>query len=214
MKALVFTAPEAAVLTDWPEPEAGPEEVVIRPLTAGICAGDLQHYAGRNPYTRYPLIGGHEVCGVVERTGPKVTRVRPGDTVVIEPVVGCGRCYPCSIGRPNCCMNFCLIGLHRPGGFAERTLVPERNLHRVPEGLDPVTASFAEPLTIGLHACRRANVQPRELVVVLGAGPIGLAIVEAARVRGTSIPDASPSRGSWEPRRCRPTMPCFRPCWP
>jgi threonine dehydrogenase-like Zn-dependent dehydrogenase len=75
-------------------------------------------------------------------------------------------------------MNFCLIGLHRPGGFAELCLAPEQNIHRVPAGLDPVTASFAEPLTIGIHACRRGEVQAGEYCVIIGAGPIGLAILE------------------------------------
>jgi L-gulonate 5-dehydrogenase len=168
-------------------PKCGPGDVIIRPIAAGICAGDMQHYSGRNPYTTYPLVCGHEVCGVVTEVGAEVRRCRRDDLVVIEPVVGCGRCHPCRHGKPNCCMNFCLIGLHRPGGYAEWCVAPEANVHAIPPGLDPVTASFAEPLTIGLQACRRGAVAQGDYCLVLGAGPIGLAILEVARLRGARV---------------------------
>jgi L-gulonate 5-dehydrogenase len=187
MRALVLEDVRRMKLGDWPEPHCGPTDVILRPLAVGICAGDMQHYLGRNPYTKYPLIGGHEICGVVSETGASVLRVKRGDLVVIEPVVGCGRCYPCRHGKPNCCVNFCLIGLHRPGGFAELCLAPEQNVHRVPVGVDAVTASFAEPLTIGIHACRRGEVKAGEYCLVIGAGPIGLAILEVARHRGARV---------------------------
>ncbi|MGH7946355.1 MAG: zinc-binding alcohol dehydrogenase family protein [Opitutaceae bacterium] len=187
MKALVLSAPEQLAVGEWPTPERGPTDVVVRPVATGVCAGDLHLYAGRSPYAKYPLIGGHEICGEVVETGADVRRCRRGDLVVVEPVVGCGRCYACRHGKPNCCVNFNLIGLHRPGGFAELCLTPEQNIHRVPAGLDVVTASFAEPLTIGLHACRRGNVQGDEYCLILGAGPIGLAILEVAKLRGARV---------------------------
>ena len=187
MRAVILESPHSLKVGDWPTPECGAADVLLRPIAAGICAGDLHLFAGRNPYAKYPLIGGHEVCGEVVQVGVDVAHVRGGDLVVIEPVVGCGECYPCRMGKHNCCMNFCLIGLHRPGGYADLTLAPAANIHLVPHGLDPVTASFAEPLTIGIHACRRADVKPGELVLVLGAGPIGLAILEAAQVRGARV---------------------------
>lgn len=172
---------------EWPTPAPGRRDVLIRPKASGICAGDMYLYAGKNPYAKYPLIGGHEVCGVVTAVGDDVSRVKPGDLVVIEPVIGCGTCYPCRIGKPNCCVNFQLIGLHRPGGYADFVLAPEANIHRVPNRVSPVMASFAEPLTIGLHACRRGNVEQGEYTLILGAGPIGLAILEVAKVRGARV---------------------------
>lgn len=184
MKALVLDAPEKLRLGDWPTPKCGAGELIIRPIAAGICAGDMQHYSGRNPYTKYPLVCGHEVCGTVTEVGAIVSRFKHGDLVVIEPVVGCGHCYSCRHGKPNCCMNFCLIGLHRPGGYADLCLAPEQNVHAVPSGLDPVTASFAEPLAIGIQACRRGQVAAGEYCLILGAGPIGLAILEIAKLRG------------------------------
>lgn len=187
MKALVLEAPQRLKVGDWPTPHCGSNDVVIRPIAAGICAGDLYLYGGRNPYAKYPLIGGHEVCGEVAEVGDDVRRFKRGDRVVIEPVVGCGHCHPCRHGKHNCCVNFCLIGLHRPGGYAEFTLAPERNVHVVPPGLDAVTASFAEPLTIGIHACRRAQVTAGEYTLILGAGPIGLAVLEIAKLRGAHV---------------------------
>jgi len=187
MKALVLDAPEQLKVGDWPAPRCGPGDVVIRPIAAGICAGDMQHYAGRNPYTKYPLICGHEVCGTVVEAGADVSRFKCSDLVVIEPVVGCGHCYSCRHGNPNCCMNFCLIGLHRPGGYADLCVAPEQNVHAVPAGLDPVTASFAEPLTIGIQACRRGSVAAGDYCLILGAGPIGLAILEIAKLRGARV---------------------------
>jgi L-gulonate 5-dehydrogenase len=187
MKALVLDAPQRLRIGDWPAPRCGPTDVILKPIAAGICAGDMQHYAGMNPYTTYPLVCGHEVCGTVTEVGANVSRFKRGDLVVIEPVVGCGHCYSCRHGKPNCCMNFCLIGLHRPGGYADLCLVPEQNVHAVPAGLDPVTASFAEPLTIGIHACRRGDVSSGEYCLILGAGPIGLAILEIARLRGARV---------------------------
>ncbi len=179
MKALVLEAPQKLSVTQWPTPKCGAGDVLIRPIAAGICAGDQYLYAGRNPYAKYPLIGGHEVCGEVTEVGWDVRRFKRGDLVVIEPVVGCGRCYSCRHGKPNC--------LHRPGGYAELCVAPENNVHAVPAGLDPVTASFAEPLTIGLQACRRGEVAAGEYCLVLGAGPIGLAILEIARLRGARV---------------------------
>lgn len=187
MKALVLEAPLRLSIGRWPDPAPGPDDVVIRPIAAGICAGDMQHYGGRNPYTTYPLVCGHEVCGDIVEVGAQVDRFRVGDRVVIEPVVGCGTCYPCRHGKPNCCSNFCLIGLHRPGGYAEWCVAPQANVHRIPEGLDPVVASFAEPLTIGIHACRRAAVTAAEYCLILGAGPIGLALLECAKLRGARV---------------------------
>jgi len=187
MKALVLHAPQQLTVGEWPTPQCSAHDVLIRPIATGICAGDMQHYGGRNPYTKYPLIGGHEVCGEIVEVGSDVKQFKRGDRVVIEPVVGCGRCYPCRHGKPNCCANFCLIGLHRPGGYAELCVAPEANIHAVPAGLDPVIASFAEPLTIGIHACRRGEVNAGEYCLVLGAGPIGLAILEIARLRGARV---------------------------
>jgi len=187
MRAAIFHAPYDVRLGEHDTPQAGPGEVVAAVRAAGICAGDMYLYLGKNPYATYPVIGGHEIAGEVVAAGPGVTGLAAGDAVVIEPFIGCGRCYPCRIGKHNCCANLQIIGNHLPGGYAEHVLAPAANVHRVPAGLSPLAASFAEPVAIGVQACRRGAVAEGEYVVILGAGPIGLALVEVARARGARV---------------------------
>jgi L-gulonate 5-dehydrogenase len=187
MRAVIFDAPHRMRLAEWPTPEPGPDDVIVAVSAAGICAGDLYIYSGKNPYTQYPIIGGHEICGTVAAAGANIKTFKKNQLVVIEPFLSCGSCYPCRIGKPNCCVNLQIIGVHRAGGYAEYVLAPASNLHPVPEGVTPFMASFAEPITIGIHACRRGQISAGEYVLVLGCGPIGLAIIEVALNRGAHV---------------------------
>ncbi len=184
MKAVIFDAPGSVRLGEQPTPVLKPGETLVRVAAAGICAGDLYIFQGRNPYAVYPIVGGHEIAGVVEAIDDRVTGVLPGDRVVIEPFLGCGTCYPCRAGKPNCCARLRIIGVHQAGGFAELVAAPADRLHPVPAGLPITAACLAEPLAIGVQACRRGHLQSGEQVVVLGCGPIGLAIVEVALALG------------------------------
>jgi threonine dehydrogenase-like Zn-dependent dehydrogenase len=116
--------------------------------------------------------------------------------VVVEPFIGCGQCYACRVGRSNCCSRLQIIGAHRPGGFAEVVVAPARLVHQVPDGLSLPTASFAEPIAIAVQACRRGQVAAGDDVLLLGCGPIGLAIIEVARARGARVVacDINPAR--------------------
>ena len=154
-------------------PVPGSDEVLVKVKAAGICAGDLYIFQGKNPYAKYPVIGGHEICGE-----------RDGKLIVVEPFLGCGKCYPCRIGKSNCCADLKVLGVHRDGGYADYMIAPRCNIHPVPAGLSPLWASFAEPLAIGVQSCRRGAVSAGELVLILGAGPIGLALIEVARAKG------------------------------
>ncbi len=167
MKAAIFDAPFQMHVGPWQQPEPGPNEVVVAVKAAGICAGDMHIYSGKSPYAEFPIIGGHEICGAVANTGGKVSDFEAGQLVVVEPFLSCGTCYPCRIGKPNCCARLQIIGVHRPGGYAEYVLVPATHLHAVPANLTPFWAAFAEPVTIGIHACRRAQILPSEYVLVL-----------------------------------------------
>jgi threonine dehydrogenase-like Zn-dependent dehydrogenase len=120
----------------------------------------------------------------VAEVGAGVHGLRPGLPVVVEPFIGCGHCYPCRVGKSNCCANLQIIGVHRPGGFAEYVTAPAANIHPVPPGISALFASFAEPVAIGVQACRRGEVSAGEYVLILGCGPIGLALIEVARARG------------------------------
>lgn len=187
MRAVVMHEPGSIGVTEWPTPQPGAGEVLVAVAATGICAGDLYVYLGKNPYVRYPQICGHEIAGWVAAVGPDVDGLTPGTPVVVEPFIGCGTCYPCRVGRPNCCRRLEIIGLHRPGGFAEYVVAPVRNVHRVPEGLEPERAALTEPVAIAVHACRRGAVGPDDLVLVLGCGPIGLALIEVAQARGARV---------------------------
>jgi L-gulonate 5-dehydrogenase len=153
-------------------------------------------YTGKNPYVSYPRIGCHEIAGVVEAYGEGASGPAAGSRVVVDPFIGCGKCYPCRIGKRNCCANLQIVGVHREGGFADFVSVPAGNIVPVPENLSDFEAAFAEPVAIGVQGCRRGQVTGDDVVLVLGAGPIGLAIVEVARARGAKVyaTDLSPER--------------------
>ena len=187
MQAAVFDSSFDIKLKDVTRAEPGRGEVEVRVKAAGLCAGDLYIYLGKNPYVTFPRVGGHEIAGVISAVGPGVRGVAVGERVVVDPFIGCGHCYPCRIGKRNCCANLSIIGVHRDGGFAERVIAPAANLHRIPAGMSDFEASFAEPVAIGVQACRRGEVKAQDRVLVLGAGPIGLAIVEVARARGAEV---------------------------
>jgi threonine dehydrogenase-like Zn-dependent dehydrogenase len=187
MRAAIMNAPGDMSVGEWTSPRPGPGEALVRVGAAGVCAGDLYFYLGRNPYARYPQVCGHEIAGTVEEVGEGVTGLSPGDPVVVEPFLGCGTCYPCRIGKSNCCANLRIIGVHLPGGYAERLTAPATHVHRVPAGLSMTWASFAEPVAIGVQSCRRGAVTADDHVLILGCGPIGLALIEVARARGARV---------------------------
>lgn len=180
-------APRSMRLGSWDTPQAKAGQVRVRVGAAGICAGDMHIYKGSNPYAVYPVIGGHEIAGIVDEVGEGVSGFSPGQRVVVEPFIGCGHCYPCRVGKSNCCMNLRIIGVHQPGGFAEWVLAPAKNIHPVPNGLSLVWASFAEPIAIAVQAARRGGVQSGEEVLVLGCGPIGLALIEVLQAYGAKV---------------------------
>jgi L-gulonate 5-dehydrogenase len=171
----------------WEAPTPDADEVVVQVKATGICAGDLYIYQGRNPYAQYPIIGGHEIAGYVRDAGRGVSGILAGELVVVEPFIGCGRCYACRAGKPNCCVNLRIIGVHQAGGFADYVVAPAKNIHRVPAGLTPTWASFAEPIAIGVQAARRGDVHETDTVLILGAGPIGLALIEVAQAKGAKV---------------------------
>lgn len=187
MRAVLMNAPYQIEIIQRDAPRPGPGEVAVAVQATGICAGDMYIYLGKNPYVVYPQVGGHEIAGTVAEVGSGVTQVQIGERVVVEPFIGCGQCYPCRVGKSNCCARLQIIGVHRAGGFAESVTAPMQNIHRVPAGLSPLFASFAEPVAIGVQACRRGEVTANDTVLILGCGPIGLALIEVARARGAQV---------------------------
>src|SRR4051812_19049951 len=117
MRAAIFDAPRKMRVGDWDTPRPGAGQVLVAVKAAGICAGDMYIYEGRNPYAIYPMVGGHEICGTVAEVGGGVHGLAEGQMVVVEPFLGCGKCYPCRVGKSNCCSNLRIIGVHQPGGY-------------------------------------------------------------------------------------------------
>lgn len=186
MRAAIMKAPFDMEVGTWDTPSPGPGEVLVSVGAAGICAGDMYFYLGKNPYAVYPQICGHEIAGTVAEVGQGVAGLEPGTPVVVEPFIGCGDCYPCRVGKSNCCTRLQIIGVHRPGGYADYLTAPANLVHVVPANLSLAFASFAEPVAIGVQACRRGDIG-QEYVLVLGCGPIGLAVIEVAKARGAQI---------------------------
>lgn len=167
----------------------------MRPEAVGICGSDFHLYSGdvgalSGVRDFYPRIQGHEVSAVVTDPGDAKT-VTGGDRVAIWPLLPCGGCFPCRVGRPNVCVRFRLIGVHADGGLAERLEVPASLVFGVGD-LDPDCTAFAEPASIAVHALVRGGLQAGEQVVVFGAGPIGLATVLAAAHAGARVLSVDP----------------------
>lgn len=179
MQAVVVKEPGAVevVRTELGPLAAGHARVAL--IQGGVCGSDLAAYLGTSPMVRYPRVIGHELVGEVVETGPDADAWL-GKTVVVEPMLPCGRCYPCRIGRYNACVDLKVMGVHVDGGLSQLFDVPVANLHEVPQGMSPDVAVLAEPLTIGLQAVSRPKVSQGDRVLIFGAGPIGLLALQAA----------------------------------
>lgn len=182
MVAVVVEEPRRLALVQEPEETPGPGEVQVRIARAGICGSDIHILHGSNPFARYPRIIGHEMAGHVSAVGAGVTVVAVGDQVVIDPVIACGHCYPCRIGRPNVCGNLQVIGVHRDGGFRQSMVVPEANALKVSPRLSPALAALAEPLSIAANVTSRAGISADDTVLIFGAGTVGLTVLQVAKM--------------------------------
>jgi L-gulonate 5-dehydrogenase len=163
-------------------PKAG--EVLLQVKRAGICGSDLHILHGSNPFARYPRIIGHEFAGTVEAIGPDVTAVSVGDRVVVDPVVSCGHCYACRVGRSNVCGNLEVFGVHRDGGFRDRLLVPATNCVKVPDSMPFDVAALAEPFSIAANVLSRTGIGPDDTVLIYGAGTVGVTVLQVAKLHG------------------------------
>ncbi len=187
MKALALTAPGYLALIVLPEataPSAGEALVAIRAI--GICGTDISGYLGKMPFIEYPRILGHELGVEVLAVGADVTHLKPGDRCSVEPYLNCGNCHACRQGKTNCCETLQVLGVHCDGGMRERMILPAHKLHPC-NALSFEQLALVETLAIGCHAVNRAVIQADEDVLIIGAGPIGLTVLEFARLTGAAI---------------------------
>lgn len=185
MKAVLFQKPWEAVCIDVPKPQPGPGQALIRIVSAGICGSDIGAYRGTNALVSYPRIIGHELAGIVEQIpADNAAGIQPGDRVVVNPYVYCGHCYPCGLGRTNCCTDLKCLGVHIDGGMAEYFCHPADMLIPLPANVPWDIAPIAEPLVIALHGLHRGELKAGEHAAIIGAGPIGLLVAMAAKALG------------------------------
>jgi L-iditol 2-dehydrogenase len=190
MKAALLTGIRQVEIREIPEPELSRDsDVLVRVVAAGVCGSDVHYYAeGRigDQVVSYPFVVGHECAGTVEKAGPSVRRLKPGDRVAVDPAVVCGACDQCLAGRPNTCRRLLYLGTpgQLSGVFCERLVMPEDNCHRLPPGVSLEEGALVEPLSIAVHGLRLAGEPAPETIAILGAGPIGLSVLLAARAFG------------------------------
>jgi L-iditol 2-dehydrogenase len=192
MKALTLTAYHQFEFGTAPDPEIGPEDVLVSVKACGICGSDIHGMDGSSGRRQPPIIMGHEAAGEISRVGSAVTNWAPGDRVTFDSTVYCGKCPACLDGRMNLCPNRNVLGVscgdyRRHGAFAEYVAVPQHILYRIPEGIPYEQAAFAEPISIALHGVNRVPLRPGDSAVVVGAGLIGLLVIQALKAKGAGM---------------------------
>jgi 2-desacetyl-2-hydroxyethyl bacteriochlorophyllide A dehydrogenase len=188
MRTVILEQPGQFTVTDTAPPPAapGPDEVLARVLTVGICGSDLHAFEGTQPFFTYPRILGHELAVEVLESGSAVADFKPGDRCAVNPYITCGECAACTRGRTNCCAKMRVFGVHSDGGMRDRILLPAKQLYKCAK-LAPAQIPLVETLGVGIHAVGRAKAQPGDRAIVVGAGPIGLSVIEFLRLAGCDI---------------------------
>jgi len=186
MLQIVLDRPGHFVAQEGSEPVPGAGEALVRVHRIGVCGTDLHAFAGRQPFFEYPRILGHELGVEVIEPGGEPGDLRAGDRCAVEPYLTCGRCVACRRGKTNCCTTLQCLGVHTDGGMRPLIAVPAAKLHRSRTlGYDEL--ALIETLGIGAHAVERAQIAPDDFVLVIGAGPIGLSVIQFARLSGATL---------------------------
>lgn len=186
MLEILLQQPGEFVAREGPEPIAKRGEALVRVHRIGVCGTDLGAFAGRQPFFDYPRILGHELGVEVIDPGDEPNGLRPGDRCAVEPYLTCGHCVACRRGKSNCCTSLKCLGVHTDGGMRPLISIPAPKLHRSKQ-LDYEQLALIETLGIGAHAVERAEITRDDFVLVIGAGPIGLSVIQFAVLSGAKI---------------------------
>jgi L-iditol 2-dehydrogenase len=187
LKAVYVEEAYKVAVKDVEIPELSNHDVLIKVKAAGICGSDLHTYKGLHPFRKPPVIIGHELSGEVVKVGQHVKNVKQGDRVTVEPQSGCGDCEYCLTGNVNYCEDRGAPGIGGwYGTMAEYFATPENTVFKLPDGMDFETGALVEPFAVGVHAVRKANIGVGDKVAILGAGPIGLLAMAAAKAAGAT----------------------------
>ncbi|GIP31613.1 zinc-binding dehydrogenase [Paenibacillus sp. J2TS4] len=187
MKTLVYEGNHTLVLKENEVPEVAVGEVLIRVAYTGICGTDMHIWHDGMARVKPPVILGHEFSGVIERTGSPDSAYKPGDRVVVEPLITRGTCPACVTGNYNVCTTLKLIGVDTDGGMAKFVKAPEHKLFRLPNSVSLRHAALVEPLSVGVHMVRTAAIQQGQNVLITGGGPIGLIVASIAKLHGANV---------------------------
>lgn len=183
MKAAVLTRPEEfSIEINYPLPKPGPEEILVQVKACGVCGTDSHIYKG-DYRVQFPVIPGHEFSGIVVEAGEKAY-LQKGDRVTLDPNISDGTCVYCRQGKTHLCENLQALGVNMNGGFAEYCLAPHKQAYRIPDSISFETAAFTEPLACCIHGIDRAEIKLGDSVVILGSGPIGILLMQLARLAG------------------------------
>lgn len=180
MKAIVIDKPYEVEIRDVPMPTVGEGEVLLRVLYVGICGADVASYTGNQPFTTYPRIPGHEFSAEIIEIPENDKGLKKGDVVTCNPYFNCGKCYSCERGHVNCCTDNRTMGVQRDGAFCEYISMPVERIYPG-MGLTAQELALIEPFSISRHAISRAAIRPTDSVLIVGAGPIGLFALLAAK---------------------------------
>lgn len=186
MKYIVCEKPGRFKLKEKSNPLKVAGEAIISIKKIGICGTDLHAYTGNQAFFTYPRILGHELAAEVLEVEENNNKIQVGDKVIVMPYISCGNCVACRNGKTNCCNNISVLGVHADGGMQEQISVPI-NLLIPANNLSYEEMAIAEPLAVGAHAVRRAQIQPHEYVVIIGCGPIGIGIMKLAQIAGAKV---------------------------
>lgn len=189
MKTIILNQPQEFQLISRDFDDTLAEnEALLKIHRIGICGTDYHAYRGRQPFFSYPRVLGHELGAEVVSlgSGAETSDIKIGDKVSVEPYLNCGVCQPCQNGKTNCCESLKVLGVHSDGGMAEYLKVPVNKLHKS-DILQYEQLALVETLGIGSHAVQRANVSANDIVLVIGAGPIGLSVIQFAKINGAKI---------------------------
>lgn len=188
MKAVKVVEPFKIEIVDVEKPVIEKDnDVIVRITSGGICGSDIGIYNGTNSLATYPRLIGHEFGGIVTEVGKSVTKVKPGDKVAVDPVVSCGHCYACRIGRHNVCSTLEVMGVHRDGGFTQFVKAGDNNIHKFQKDFDESLLGIVEPYTIGMEINNRAQITGEDQVLIMGSGPIGICAMQVAKSRGAKV---------------------------
>jgi 2-desacetyl-2-hydroxyethyl bacteriochlorophyllide A dehydrogenase len=185
MLSVVCESPGVLRAQQCDTPARAHGEVLLRVSRVGICGTDLHIFTGNQPYLQYPRVMGHEFSAIVVEADTD-SGFASGDAVYVMPYLSCGHCVACRQGKTNCCVDIKVLGVHRDGAFVEYLSVPAKFVHKA-EGVTLDQAAMLEFLAIGAHAVRRADVTAGQRVLVVGAGPIGMAAMIFAKLRGANV---------------------------